>query len=180
MQENATVTKHRTRMLVPRAKLISRIKSFVRGNWRSFLLAKSSDTRKAVIRRRRNRRMGDKLEQRKPRAEVSVHMGELSSARQAFEQSSAGPAGHTVCVKELCMWMAMPNSGSMEAFEKIGAMCSSASKKEGASWLGGMPPNGRSTSGGGREAVWRKHWLDPARSRLEYTIGWACGLSHSN
>ena len=40
------------------------------------------------------------------------------------------------------------NSGSMEAFEKIGAMCSSASKKEGASWLGGLPPNGRSTSGG--------------------------------
>ena len=37
--------------------------------------------------------MGDKLEQRVPRAEVSVHMGELSSARQAFEQSSAGRPG---------------------------------------------------------------------------------------
>ena len=76
----------------------------------------------------------------------------------------------------------MPNSGSMEAFEKIGAMCSSASKKEGASWLGGLPPNGRSTSGGGREAVWRLHWLDPARSRLGNIIGWAfpCGLSRSN
>ena len=108
------------------------------------------------------------------------------------------------------MWMAMPNSGSMETFEKIGAMSSSASKKEGAFWLGGLPPNGRSTSGGvlmignhmfevlefntekcdslvcrsricgGREAVWRLHWLDPARSRLENIIGWACGLSRSN
>ena len=45
--------------------------------------------------------MGHNLEQSGPRAEVSVHMGELSSARQAFEQSSAGPAGHTVCVIEL-------------------------------------------------------------------------------
>ena len=83
-------------------------------------------------------------------------------------------------VKELCMWMAMPNSGSMEAVEKIGAMCSSASKKERSSWLGGLPPNGRSTSGGGREAVWRLHWLDPTRRRLEKTIGNACGLSRSN
>ena len=74
----------------------------------------------------------------------------------------------------------MPNSGSMGAFEKIGAMCGSASKKERASWLGGLPPNGRSTSGGGREAVWRKHWLDPARSRLEYTIGWAATIGIAN
>ena len=69
-------------------------------------------------------------------------------------------------VKELCMWMAMPNSGGMEAFEKIGAMCSSASKKERTSWLGGLPLNlpihqwwrvqhrdMRSRTCGGREAV---------------------------
>ena len=32
----------------------------------------------------------------------------------------------------------------------------------------------RSRTCGGREAVWREHWPDPARSRLGNTIGWAC------
>ena len=59
-----------------------------------------------------------------------------------------GPAGHTICGERIVHGDGNANSGSMEAFEKIGAMCGSASKKERASWLGGMPPNGRSTSGG--------------------------------
>ena len=56
----------------PRAKLISRFESFV-GDWGSLILAsRECSTQAAVVRRRRSCRM-------------LVHMGELSSARQALE-----------------------------------------------------------------------------------------------
>ena len=47
------------------------------------------DDQAAVSRRRRARRQGeDDLEQRAARAEMLVHFGELSSARQAKERPS--------------------------------------------------------------------------------------------
>ena len=76
---------------IPRAKLISRFESFVRGDWGSLILAsRECSTQAAVVRRRRSRRTEDNLEHRAARAEVLVHMGELSSARQALEGGRVG------------------------------------------------------------------------------------------
>ena len=87
-----------------------------------------------------------------PQEESELLEGDkISANRQLAERANymvQGPAGHTVCSERTVHGDGNANSGSMEAFEKIGAMCSSASKKERASWLGGLPPNGRSTSGG--------------------------------
>ena len=64
---------------IPRAKLISRFESFVRGDWGSLILAsRECSTQAAVVRRRRSCRM-------------LVHMGELSSARQALEGAELAP-----------------------------------------------------------------------------------------
>ena len=61
-------------------------KSFVRGDRGSLILAsRECSTQAAVVRRRQSRRTGDNLEHRAARAEVLVHMGELSSTRQALE-----------------------------------------------------------------------------------------------
>ena len=83
---------------IPRAKLISRFESFVRGDWGSLILAsRECSTQAAVVRRRRSRRTGDNLEHRAARAEVLVHMGELSSARQALEGAELAPGSrHTL------------------------------------------------------------------------------------
>ena len=40
-----------------------------------------------------------------------------------------GPAGHAICGERIVRGNGNANSGSMEAFEKFGAMCCSASKK---------------------------------------------------
>ena len=118
----------------------------------------------------------DPKKEREQEASQLLEGDKITANRQLAARANCmapGPAGHTICGERIVHGDGNANSGSMEAFEKIGAMCSSASKKERASWLGGLPPNGRSTSGGGREALWRLHWLDPTRSRLEKTIGWA-------
>ena len=80
---------------IPRAKLISRFESFVRGDWGSLILAsRECSTQAAVVRRRRSRRTGDNLEHRAARAEV---LGELSSARQALEGAELAPGSrHTL------------------------------------------------------------------------------------
>ena len=55
-----------------------------------------------------------------------------------------GPSGHTICGERTVHGDG--NAQQWEAWKqltRLGAMCSSASKKERASWLGGMPPNVR-------------------------------------
>ena len=48
---------------MPRAKLISRFESFVRGDWGSLIMAsRECSTQAAIVRRRRSRRTGDNLE----------------------------------------------------------------------------------------------------------------------
>ena len=82
---------------IPRAKLISRFESFVRGDWGSLILAsRECSTQAAVVRRRRSRRTGDNLEHRAARAEVLVHMGELFSARQVEGAELAPGSRHTL------------------------------------------------------------------------------------
>ena len=130
MQENATVRKHKTRMLVPRAKLISRIKSFVRCNWRSFLWRSRATLERPLFVDVGIEEWGTNWS--RANHGLKFRCTWESCPQQDKRSNIVLQAGRAV--KELCMWMAMPNSGSMEAFENIGAMCSSASKKEGASW----------------------------------------------
>ena len=78
--------------LIPRAKLMSRLELFNRGDWRQLLEASRNCCHQAaVLRRRRNRRSEDDITRRVNRAESLVHMGELSSARQALEGASLAP-----------------------------------------------------------------------------------------
>ena len=83
---------------IPRAMLISRFESFVRGAWGSLIQAsRACNTQAAVVRQHRSRRVGDNLEHRAARAEVLVHMEELSSARQALEGAELAPGSrHTL------------------------------------------------------------------------------------
>ena len=60
-----------------------------RSEWSALIQASGAcDEQAAVGRRRRRRRPGDDLERRAARAEMLVHLGELSSARQALEGAS--------------------------------------------------------------------------------------------
>ena len=75
--------------LIPRAKLLDRFEMFIRGRWIDILTASEECCRQAVAsRRRRTRRVEDEMKRRVDRADVLVHMGELSSARQALEGAS--------------------------------------------------------------------------------------------
>ena len=49
------------------------------------------DEKVAVSRRRQGRRRGNEVERRVARAETLIHLGELSSARQALEGSELAP-----------------------------------------------------------------------------------------
>ena len=78
--------------LVSRDKLVRRFDMFSRGEWSGLIEASAAcDLQAAVGRRRRRRRPGDDLERRAARAEMLVHLGELSSARQALEGASVAP-----------------------------------------------------------------------------------------
>ena len=81
--------------LVSRDKLVRRFDMFSRGE--RFAPIQSSaacSSQAAVGRRRRRRRPGDDLERRAARAEMFVHLGELSSARQALEGASVAPGSN--------------------------------------------------------------------------------------
>ena len=72
--------------LTPRAKLLDRFEMFIKGRWIDFLTASDECCRQvAASRRRRTRRVEDEMERRVDRVDALVHMGELSSARQALE-----------------------------------------------------------------------------------------------
>ena len=65
---------------------------FSREEWSGLIEASAvCDLQAAVGRRRRRRRPADDLERRAARAEMLVHLGELSSARQALEGVSVAP-----------------------------------------------------------------------------------------
>ena len=77
--------------LNPRHKLVHRFEMFSRGEWWDLIRASAACEQAAVGRRRRRRRPGDDLESRAARAEMLVHLGELSSARQALEGAAVAP-----------------------------------------------------------------------------------------
>ena len=78
--------------LIPRSKLIHRFELFVSGRWTELLAASEACCQQAAIsRRRRSRRVEDDITRRLDRADSLVHMGELSSARQALEGASLAP-----------------------------------------------------------------------------------------
>ena len=84
--------------LFPRSKLESRFESFVRRDWGSLISAsRTCNAQAASIRQRRRRRSQDCVERRAALAEALVHMGELSSARQALEGEELAPGSrHTI------------------------------------------------------------------------------------
>ena len=80
--------------MISKSKLEARFVMFNRGNWTELIRASAKcDDLAAVSRRRHARRQGidDDLKRRVARAEMLVHYGELSSARQALEGASLAP-----------------------------------------------------------------------------------------
>ena len=77
--------------VVERGKLV-RFDQFNRGAWTSLVEASRTCCQQdGVVRRRRSHRGENDLGRRVDRAEALVHMGELSSARQAVEGASLAP-----------------------------------------------------------------------------------------
>ena len=76
---------------IPRPKLLERFEMFVRGQWDNLLEASRVCGDKAAVARRRRTRRGDDINRRVDRAEALVHLGELSSARQALEGAELAP-----------------------------------------------------------------------------------------
>ena len=73
-----------------RPKLVARFEMFLKGEWTGLLKASAvCATQAACARQRKRQRPG--LDHRVSRAEALVHMGELSSARQALEGASLAP-----------------------------------------------------------------------------------------
>ena len=70
----------------------------MRGDWGSLISAsRTCNAQAASIRQRRRRRSQDCVERRAARAEALVHMGELSSAKQALEGEELAPGSrHTL------------------------------------------------------------------------------------
>ena len=77
--------------LVSRAKLLARFESFVVGEWISLIKASALCSAQAGVARNRRRRTDKDLRHRVSRAESLVHLGELSSARQALEGAELAP-----------------------------------------------------------------------------------------
>ena len=77
---------------IAKQKLLGRFEKFNSGAWLDLLEESRKVTHEAAqVRRRRNRRTEDDLTRRVSRAEALVHMGEVSSARQALEGASLAP-----------------------------------------------------------------------------------------
>ena len=87
--------------VIPRSKLVARFEVFTRGEWIQLLTASTLCNEKAAsARQRQRRRGGDDVERRVRRAENMVHVGELSSARQALHWRPA-PEPHWTNFKML-------------------------------------------------------------------------------
>ena len=81
--------------LIAKKTLEARFQAFARGEWVQLLRVSSQcDEKAAVSRRRQGRRRGHEVERRVARAETLIHLGELSSARQALEGSELVPGNH--------------------------------------------------------------------------------------
>ena len=78
---------------IPKAQLHRRIEVFSRGEWDSLLADGLESTSRSgqTFSRRRRRVNRDDLESRAARAEASVQMGELSSARRALQGAAIAP-----------------------------------------------------------------------------------------
>ena len=79
---------------ISKKQLLVRFNKFNQGQWTSLMIeSKDCDERASVGRRLGNRRrQGDNVEERAAKAEMLVHMGELSAARQALEGAAVAPA----------------------------------------------------------------------------------------
>ena len=78
--------------LIAKKTLEARFQAFARGEWVQLLrISGQCDEKAAASRRRQGRRRGNEVERRVARVETLIHMGELSSARQALEGSELAP-----------------------------------------------------------------------------------------
>ena len=78
-----------------RDKEVRQFDMFSRGEWSGLIEASAAcDLQAAVGRHRRRRRPGIDLERRTARVEMLVHLGELSSSRQALEGVSVAPGSN--------------------------------------------------------------------------------------
>ena len=74
---------------ISRTKLEGRVAMFVQGDWTELIRASElCDEQASVVRRRSRRRSNNDEEKRAARAEMFVHMGELSSVRQALVEAA--------------------------------------------------------------------------------------------
>ena len=77
---------------IPKRQLVDRFEKINSGQWATLIhQSRVCDERAAAARTRGNRRRGTDLESRAARAEMLVHMSELSSARQALEGAAIAP-----------------------------------------------------------------------------------------
>ena len=93
--------------MISRAQLISRFEMFIKGEWTALIRAGEACATQAGDARRRKKRRGGGLAQRLSRAEALVHLGELSSARQALEGADLAP-GNEETLNALRRRPAMP------------------------------------------------------------------------
>ena len=93
--------------MISRAQLISRFEMFIKGEWTALIRAGEACATQAGDARRRKRRREGGLAQRLSRAEALVHLGELSSARQALEGADLAP-GNEETLNALRRRPAMP------------------------------------------------------------------------
>ena len=79
--------------LIPRSKLIHRFELFVSGRWTELLVASEACCQQAASPDDAGQGGSDDITRRLDRADSLVHMGELSSARQALEGASRARHG---------------------------------------------------------------------------------------
>ena len=77
--------------MVSKPKLVARFEMFVRGEWQALIEAGQDCASKAATAKSLRRRTERALTHRITLAEVLVHLGELSAARQALEGAEVAP-----------------------------------------------------------------------------------------
>ena len=88
--------------LLPKGQLQERFNRFTHGEWLLLLTESRDNTERAMqTQRRRRRTQQDTVERRVQRAEALVHLGELSSGRQALEGAALAPATSKLVAPEL-------------------------------------------------------------------------------
>ena len=88
--------------MISRAQLISRFEMFIKGECTALVRAGEACATQAGDARRRKRRRERGMAQRLSRAEALVHLGELSSARQALEGADLAPGNEETLKDQRC------------------------------------------------------------------------------